>query len=741
MALIDELLKQIGDKALRSALGKEIGTLRERVPFGLVFEKHIPEIAVVTGAPIRAGMTVMRRDHPDSDAEYLVESVAARTALVRPVRGEGGTESVPLKSLASVKRFGDPVFPGLRSVGRIARSKERPHHAVINGENFHVLQLLEIFGERSVDCIFIDPPYNTGARDWKYNNAYVDVKDAWRHSKWLSMMEKRLSVAKRLLKEDGVMIVTIDEHEFHHLGMLIEQMFPEYDQYAVSIVINARGSTGTRNFGVIEERAIFIVPRLDYDLIQARESFITDLGKGEQSDVDALLAKALRVHPALIEELSSSADGLDERESELLEDLLLEEDEKEEEESDDGSEPTPPGEYWRGAVRTGQGTSFRTQRPRQFYPIYIDPSSRKILRVGAPLLDSDAAGNLASPSWDTVDGGVPLWPIDEEGRDRVWCFEPGRMWCEIQAGNLKVGRFNPRRSTYALNVRRVRRTEHRFRERTIWWEKSYDAGSNGTNILKNLLGESETFPFPKSVYAVRDALATVVGNRPNAVILDFFAGSATTFHATCLLNAVDNGARRSILVTNNEIDAATAQKLLAEGVFPGDPAYDRHGIFEHVTMPRVRAVVEGRRPNGAPVPGRHKWAGGRPFAEGFEENVEFFDLVYLDPDDVELARSFEEIHPLLWLKAGALTERRVRLPMANGFFIDPVGHYAVLFDDAKMHALEEQLSKHSSVSHVFHMTNAPEAFAELVALLGPERYTAMLYRDYLMACRTNVRAT
>ena len=70
-----------------------------------------------------------------------------------------------------------------------------------------------------------------------------------------------------------------------------------------------------------------------------------------------------------------------------------------------------------------------------------------------------------------------------------------------------------------------------LRERTIWWEKAYDAGSNGTNILKNLLGESGTFPFPKSVYAVRDALATVVGNRPNAVILDFFAGSATTFHA------------------------------------------------------------------------------------------------------------------------------------------------------------------------------------------------------------------
>jgi hypothetical protein len=90
------------------------------------------------------------------------------------------------------------------------------------------------------------------------------------------MMERRLRLAKRLLKPDGVLVVMIDEHELHHLGMLLEHLFPEYDRYVTSIVVNARGSTGNRNFGSIEEQALFVVPKLGYDVIQPREAFIPD---------------------------------------------------------------------------------------------------------------------------------------------------------------------------------------------------------------------------------------------------------------------------------------------------------------------------------------------------------------------------------------------------------------------------------------------------------------------------------
>jgi adenine-specific DNA-methyltransferase len=112
--------------------------------------------------------------------------------------------------------------PVLKPFGEaVVRDPDKPFHTVINNENFHALQLLLFGYEGQVDCIYIDPPYNTGARDWKYNNNYVDEQDSWRHSKWLSMMDKRLRLARRLLKPNGVLIVTIDEHEVSNLGVLL----------------------------------------------------------------------------------------------------------------------------------------------------------------------------------------------------------------------------------------------------------------------------------------------------------------------------------------------------------------------------------------------------------------------------------------------------------------------------------------------------------------------------------------
>src|SRR5205807_1912373 len=140
--------------------------------------------------------------------------------------GNTKVRKAPLDELLVVRDFGDPVYPALVPVDEVRRSDDRPYHAVISGENYHGLQALLYAYEGQVDCIYADPPYNTGARDWKYNNDYVDSSDTWRHSKWLSMMEKRLQLAKRLLKPDGVLVCTIDEHEVHHLGVLLEQLFP-----------------------------------------------------------------------------------------------------------------------------------------------------------------------------------------------------------------------------------------------------------------------------------------------------------------------------------------------------------------------------------------------------------------------------------------------------------------------------------------------------------------------------------
>lgn len=133
-------------------------------------------------------------------------------------------------------------------------------HTLIEADNYHALQLLEYLYAGQVDCIYIDPPYNTGAKDWKYNNDYVDSNDQYRHSKWLSFMEKRLKLAKQLLNpKNSALIVTIDEKEYLHLGCLLEQMFPEARIQMISSVINPAGAgKGNKLFARTDEY-IFMV--------------------------------------------------------------------------------------------------------------------------------------------------------------------------------------------------------------------------------------------------------------------------------------------------------------------------------------------------------------------------------------------------------------------------------------------------------------------------------------------------
>jgi len=161
--------------------------------------------------------------------------------------------------LVVVADFGEPVFPGLRHLGSIKRGGDNPAHVVIKGENHHVLQALQFTHAGKIDCIYIDPPYNSGARDWKYDNNYVDDADAYRHSKWLAFMERRLLLAKQLLNPKGsVLIVTIDEKEYLRLGLLLEQIFPGCEVQMVSTLINPASVARAGAFGRSDEYIFFV---------------------------------------------------------------------------------------------------------------------------------------------------------------------------------------------------------------------------------------------------------------------------------------------------------------------------------------------------------------------------------------------------------------------------------------------------------------------------------------------------
>jgi adenine-specific DNA-methyltransferase len=137
---------------------------------------------------------------------------------------------------------------------------DKPINLLIEGDNFHALSVLNYTHKGKIDVIYIDPPYNTGAKDWKYNNDYVDSNDMFRHSKWVSMMNNRLKLAKKLLKKEGVLICAIDDNENATLGLLLQEIFPDREIVGVVIIHNPAGVQG-KNFSYTHEFAYFVYPK------------------------------------------------------------------------------------------------------------------------------------------------------------------------------------------------------------------------------------------------------------------------------------------------------------------------------------------------------------------------------------------------------------------------------------------------------------------------------------------------
>lgn len=194
------------------------------------------------------------RDYSNWTKEQLVEEVAR----LRKRKKYGLVwEEKPEDVVEQCKR----ELPVLREVKNkaIAKDKNGPVNILIEGDNYHALSVLNYTHKGKIDVIYIDPPYNTGAKDWKYNNAFVDINDGYRHSKWLSFMEKRLRLAKGLLKKNGVLICTIDKNEQANLGVLLNELFFDREIVCITIIHNPGGIQG-KNFSHTNEFAYFIHP-------------------------------------------------------------------------------------------------------------------------------------------------------------------------------------------------------------------------------------------------------------------------------------------------------------------------------------------------------------------------------------------------------------------------------------------------------------------------------------------------
>ena len=355
---------------------------------------------------------------------------------------------------------------------------KKPVNILIEGDNYHALSVLNYTHAKSIDVIYIDPPYNTGAKDWKYNNDYVDKEDDYKHSKWLSFMHNRLVLAKKLLKPNGVLIVTIDDYELLSILGLLENLRAK-TLGRVSICIKPEGRRQSKYFMEAHEYAIFV-------------SWGNPTTRNLNSDF-----------------------GLD-----------------------FPDEDTTSKFRWEGLMR--RDASREDRGSDYWFPFYVGPD-----------------GELST---EFFKGSKELFPINTKGIERVWLWDKQRAQDNI---NELQAVIRKERTTIYYK----RREQGRVKPTSFWYGSKYNANAYGTRLLTSILPNND-FNFPKSLYSVLDCIDLFLP-KENGIVLDFFAGSGTTGHATLELNK-DKGNRKFILCTNNE-----------------------NNICHDVTYPRMKKVIEG----------------------------------------------------------------------------------------------------------------------------------------------------
>jgi adenine-specific DNA-methyltransferase len=683
------------DSALGDELEREFKALASRRAFGLNFERHRPESVELPGRPVRRGDkvrvlpprgTTQRGDQRLWRVTRIEGDGEARMAQITLIDAETPeTADVAVADLVVVAEFRDFIYPGLVSTGRVSRGGDKPFHTVINGENFHVLEALTYTHRGKIDAIYIDPPYNSGASDWKYNNNYVGEDDLYRHSKWLAFMERRLLVAKELLKQDSAtLIVTIDEKEFLRLGLLLQQMFPNGRIQMVSTVINRKGNARRGEFARCEEYLYFVrfgdvsVPAWQTDMLGEIE--------GDKKGADVRWKSLLRL------------------------------------------------------ASTGQTSG----RFNLFFPLYFDAATLDFVRAGEPIPDGVDIDTVPTPEGLSV-----LWPISKDGSDGRWSLSLPKFNEYIKLGYVKFGGKNGGgRTPYYLMTGQIaaiqsgdliitgrdedgavilESRQEQKQPKTVWNLASHSTSGHGTTLLRDMI-PGRRFPYPKSVYAVEDAVRFAVGTRPDAIILDFFSGSGTTAHAVMRLNRQDGGRRQCISVTNNEVAADEQAALRTAGLRPGDPDWEKWGICDYITKPRIAAAITGKTPEGKDIEGDYKFTDEFPMAEGFEENAEFFTLTYESHLAVGANFAFQRIAPLLWMRAGSEGRRIDDLPEGGWAVADT---YGLLVDLDRASAFCDAVAAQGGLRVAYVVTDDDRRFQAVARALPDGVEPVRLYESYL----------
>lgn len=374
----------------------------------------------------------------------------------------------------------------------IINGEDNPNHILIEGDNLHALTALTFTHEGKIDVIYIDPPYNTGNNDFKYNDSFVDYEDTFRHSKWLSFIEKRLKIAHKLLSKNGILFFSIDDYEIAQSKLLLEEIFN-----------NSTNPKETNSLGVLVwnlgtgTQAGHFVRSHEYVIAFCKNKKLLENFKGGEGFIEhSALKKISRKNPASTFNFKKGT------RFDALEDFEL-------------------SDEWGGAEKMKL------------------INGRMLCKNGKLEFDVELQAGYAMKS-------------------QMTSFFAGKDTIDSKGQKVVDFYFN---SSGILKYKK---------ERSIINPKSllseFGSTKSGSEQLISILGSNQ-FDYPKSLELIK-FLIGLYGKECN--ILDFFAGSGTTLHATMALNAEDGGNRQCILVTNNE-----------------------NNICEDVTYERNKRVIEG----------------------------------------------------------------------------------------------------------------------------------------------------
>ncbi|MEI6138359.1 MAG: site-specific DNA-methyltransferase [Mariniphaga sp.] len=545
-----------------------------------------------------------------------------------------------------------------------------PNHILIEGDNLHALTALTFTHEGKIDVIYIDPPYNTGNKDFKYNDSFVDREDSYRHSKWLSFMDKRLRLAKRLLSDKGVVFISIDDNEQAQLKLLCDEIFSEIN--CLGPIIQNKQNAKNDSVNIQKNHEFIIVYRK------------ACIFSGTNKIIPSLINSDFKTKNIYIENNRYY--------------------------------------YLNDSITTRGEGGILNARPNLGHTIYFHPNTNDKIAVCDYDIDLAKVSNdpkeVYSIDSELISKGyIPIRPPNVRGKLGCWTWSKEKVNDEKQS--LVV---TGKERSYTVKKRTFVEQNEVYEENGKLYFKSYEESNSrsivdystndGTDILNEILNVSGKFNNPKNL----EMLKYFIGLFPlkDPVILDFFAGSGTTLHATMQLNAEDGGNRQCILVTNNE-----------------------NNICEEVTYERNRRVIQGYTNS------KGEWVNGLT-----NNNLRYYKSGFVGREPslknkMELTRLATE---LLCIKENCYDEQETAFKQSKLFANSKV-MLLILFDDTVIPEAVEFIKKQINGAiikvYVFSMGSDPytEDFYEVSDKIELCALPDAIYKAYRSVLPKNKRPT